>query len=296
MFRNQAGARPGLDRSGARGTEFSSADYRNFGFQGFPRHAHETFSIGIIESGVHQFWCGRGSAQIMPTGTLCAINPQVMHASGPATSGEWRCRVFYPSSSVIARALGANSEEWALDRHIIDDPGLFRELEHLHTSSQLRETLLERETRIAAFLRRLFERHGNASPDRSQARVAPRTVQIIRDYLHAQAESEVSIAELAEAAGVSSTQVVRAFSAETGMPPHWYLISLRVGRAKALLRAGISPGQAALQVGFSDQSQLTRHFKRLTGLTAGRFAAEASPANTDQDLSAPIWAKRRLNA
>ena len=114
-------------------------------------------------------------------------------------------------------------------------------------------------------------------PKETRRRVAPRTVAIVRDYLHAKAESQVSIADLAQAAGVSGTQVIRSFSAATGMPPHSYLVSLRVERAKAVLRAGTSPAETALEVGFSDQSQLTRHFKRLTGVTPGRFAAEVSP-------------------
>ena len=54
-------------------------------------------------------------------------------------------------------------------------------------------------------------------PKESRRAVAPRTVAIVRDYLHANAESQVSIADLAQAAGVSGTQVIRAFSAETGI-------------------------------------------------------------------------------
>jgi AraC-like DNA-binding protein len=257
-----------------------SAYYRSFVF---PPHVHETFAIGIIETGGQQFRPGRAPSLVMPAGALCAINPGVVHEGCSATSQGWRYRMFYPSPALVARTLGdaqsrLPSGDCGLDRHVIDDPELFRAFEALHVSSQLRETLLERETRIAAFLRRLFERHGNASPDRSQARFAPRTVGIVRDYLHANAESQISIADLARAAGVSGTQVIRAFSAATGMPPHSYLVSLRVERAKALLRAGISPGATALHVGFSDQSQMTRHFKRLTGVTPGRFAAEASLA------------------
>jgi AraC-like DNA-binding protein len=190
--------------------------------------------------------------------------------------------MFYPPPALVARTLEdardhAHSREWGLERHIIDDPELYLEFENLHVSSQLNETLLERQTRITVFLRRLFERHGNLSSQRNQARVAPRTVAIVRDYLHAMAQSEVSIADLAHAAGVSGTQVIRAFSAGTGMPPHSYLVSLRVERSKALLRAGASLAGTALEVGFSDQSQFTRHFKRLTGMTPGRFAAQVSP-------------------
>ena len=218
----------------------------------------------------------------MPAGKLCAINPGVVHEGLPATSEGWRYRMFYPSPALVARAVGdvhhlSPNGDWGLDSHVIEDPELYREFEELHVSSQLRETLLERQTRIAAFLRRLFERHGNVSPEKGKASIAPRTVGIVRDYLHANVESQVSIADLAQAAGVSGTQVIRAFSAETGMPPHSYLVSLRVERAKGLLRAGTSPAATALHVGFSDQSQLTRHFKRLTGVTPGRFAAEGAP-------------------
>lgn len=261
-------------------TEFLFADYRDFVF---PLHVHETFAIGVIEAGGQHFQPGRSPSLIMPEGTLCTINPGVVHEGRPATEQGWRYRMFYPSPALVAGALeeprrSASSGEWGVGQHVIDDHELYREFVGLHVSSQRKETLLERQTRIAVFLRRLFARHGNFLPEARRAGAAPRTVALVRDYLHANAESQVSIADLAQAAGVSGTQVIRAFSAGTGMPPHSYLVSLRVERAKALLRSGIGLAEAALDVGFSDQSQFTRHFKRLTGVTPGRFAAEMSSA------------------
>jgi AraC-like DNA-binding protein len=259
-------------------TEFLFAAYRDFVF---PPHVHETFGIGVIEAGGQQFRPGRAPSLIMPAETLCVFNPGVVHEGRPATEQGWRYRMFYPSPALVARTLEDAQHrtvggEWGFGGHVIDDPELFREFENLHVSSERRETLLERETRITVFLRRLFARHGDFSPKRNPAPVAPGTVAIVRDYLHAKAQSEVSIADLAEAADVSSTQVIRSFSAATGMPPHAYLVSLRVERAKAALRGGASLAATAFEVGFSDQSQLTRHFKRLTGVTPGRFAAEVS--------------------
>jgi AraC-like DNA-binding protein len=260
-------------------TEFLFAHYTDFVF---PPHVHETFAIGVIEAGGQRFLPGRASSLVMPAGTLCAINAGVVHEGRPATAEGWRYRMLYPSPALVARILdseqgGGSDGEWALPHHVIDDKELFSEFESLHLSSQLHETLLERETRLAVFLRRFFGRHGNRSPAVSKVWAKePRTVRVVRDYLHANVESEVSIGDLARAAGVSDTQVVRSFSAALGMPPHAYLVSLRVERAKALLRRGTPLAIAALDVGFSDQSQLTRHFKRLTGVTPGRFAAETS--------------------
>lgn len=232
-------------------TEFLFADYRDFVF---PPHVHETFAIGVIESGGQQFHPGRAPSLIMPEGTLCAINPGIVHEGRAATVQGWRYRMFYPSAALVASTLEdsqqrANSGEWGLGSHVIDDRELYREFVSLHVSSQLGETVLERQTRIAIFLQRLFERHGNFLPERSEARVAPRTVGIIRDYLHARAQSQVTIADLAQAAGVSGTQVIRAFSAGTGMPPHSYLVSLRVERAKGTVTGRNRPGRGGLRSG-----------------------------------------------
>ena len=271
-------------------TEFLAADYREFVF---PPHLHETFAIGVIEAGGQRFRPGRASALVMPAGTLCAIDPGVVHEGCPATEQGWRYRMFYPPPALVADTLeqpqrSPSSGEWGLGRHVIDDRELYREFLTLHMSSQLEDSLLERQTRIGEFLRRLFERHGNFAPERSQLRIAPRTVQRVRDYLQSMYQQEVSIADLAQAAGVSGTHVIRTFSAATGMPPHAYLVSLRVERAKALLRAGRSSAEVALETGFYDQSQLTRHFKRITGVTPAIFAAQTStPRVRNRQESAP---------
>jgi len=282
-------------------TEFLVADYRDFVF---PPHLHETFAIGVIEAGGQRFQPGRAPALVMPAGTLCSINPGVVHEGCPATEQGWRYRMFYPSPALVANALehpqrGPQTGEWGLGRHVVDDRQLYREFLTLHMSSQLEDTLLERQTRIGEFLRRFFERHGNFVAERSQLGIAPRTVARVRDYLHSMYQHQVSIADLAEAAGVSGTHVIRTFSAATGMPPHAYLVSLRVERAKALLREGHSAAEVALLTGFYDQSQLTRHFKRLTGVTPGLFAAQTSTprVRNRQDsarASAQSWSSATL--
>jgi AraC-like DNA-binding protein len=58
---------------------------------------------------------------------------------------------------------------------------------------------------------------------------------------------------------------------------HQYLISCRMERAQPLLRADGELGLAevALRVGFSDQSQFSRHFKRILGVTPRQFHISA---------------------
>ena len=97
-----------------------------------------------------------------------------------------------------------------------------------------------------------------------------RAIDAIRDRL----ESGVSLAEVAEAAGVSSSHFAVLFKRSTGLSPHQYLIQCRIDRAKELLHRGdpdLTLAQIAARVGFCDQSHLTRHFRRLVGVTPGRF-------------------------
>jgi AraC-like DNA-binding protein len=92
--------------------------------------------------------------------------------------------------------------------------------------------------------------------------------------------------ELAERAGMSRFALVRAFAREVGIPPHTYQIHLRVQRARELIAGGSSLSEVSLEVGFTDQSHLNRHFKRLIGITPGLYARSL----------AGDWAPPRLDA
>jgi len=90
-------------------------------------------------------------------------------------------------------------------------------------------------------------------------------------YIHSHYEDHLSIEELAEVAALSPFHFVRRFHAETGLPPHAYLIRYRVEKAKELLLASYPIVEVAMRVGFSDQSHLGHHFKAIVGISPGRF-------------------------
>ncbi len=101
-----------------------------------------------------------------------------------------------------------------------------------------------------------------------------RSVDVIRDYLEAHLADRVTLADLARATGLTDYAVLRGFRRATGIPPHRYLTQLRVRRAGELLSAGHSPVMVARAVGFADQSHLTRHFRRLVGVTPGTYTRQ----------------------
>jgi AraC family transcriptional regulator len=95
-------------------------------------------------------------------------------------------------------------------------------------------------------------------------------------YIEEHLDASPSLDQLAGVARLSAYHFARQFKAATGLPPHQYVISRRVERAKQLLQAGaLSLAKVAAQTGFSDQSQFGRHFKRLVGVTPGQFRTPA---------------------
>jgi transcriptional regulator GlxA family with amidase domain len=71
---------------------------------------------------------------------------------------------------------------------------------------------------------------------------------------------------------------------QVGLPPYEYLAHLRVSRARELLRRGALVADAAQAVGFCDESQFHRHFRRIIGVPPGAYARGfVSSERTRQD-------------
>lgn len=252
--------------------DYLSADYQDFVF---PPHLHDSYAIGVIERGAQRFSPGVRSSVLMPEGTLCVINPGMVHSGSSGSDGGWRYRMFYPSPALVARALTEESRELpSFDGHVFKDDALYRQFELLHRTSQHFGDLLERESRTLMFLRALFSRHAQVHVGNGRL-LQPRTVSLVREMLHDCNAGSLSISDLAAEAGVSETQVIRSFTAAIGVAPHAYGVALRIERAKNLIRSGQGLAEVADRTGFSDQSHLSRHFKRITSLTPGQFAKAA---------------------
>ena len=95
------------------------------------------------------------------------------------------------------------------------------------------------------------------------------------DYMESNLSEPLTLADVANASGLSPSHFARRFKSATGAPPHQYLISMRVERAKRLLLQREPIAEIALECGFSHQEHLTRVFRRLTGSTPACFRRAA---------------------
>ncbi len=112
----------------------------------------------------------------------------------------------------------------------------------------------------------------NRQPCGNEGRLARSTLQTVQEYIHAHLDQNIALSDLAAVANLSEFHFARLFKLTTGLPPYRFVIHQRVERAKLLILEGrLSLAQIAFDVGFSDQSQLSRHFKKIVGVTPKQF-------------------------
>ncbi|MGY8663797.1 AraC family transcriptional regulator [Bradyrhizobium sp. UFLA05-109] len=109
-------------------------------------------------------------------------------------------------------------------------------------------------------------------PRRSRGGLAPWQLRQAKETLAANLRGDISLIDLANDCGVSTSHFSRAFRQSTGVAPHQWLLQRRVEEAKRLLPdRRLSLAEIALSCGFGDQSHFTRVFTRLTGIGPGAW-------------------------
>jgi AraC-like DNA-binding protein len=110
----------------------------------------------------------------------------------------------------------------------------------------------------------------------------------MRECLHEE-EFQIDLDTLAERAGLSRFQALRAFKRRYGLTPHAYQLCVRVKRVSHLLLAGATPAEAAADCGFADQSHMNRHFKRIIGVTPKQYQLARGANQGRKSSLVPAW-------
>ena len=237
----------------------------------FPRHAHDQFGIGLMVSGGHRSWSGRGEVEPV-AGDVIAANPGEMH-DGIAVGGERGWRMLYLDPELVRSLTGDDVGSLEIVRPAFRDARLaalvaraFVQATHFD-----RDPLAFEEALVGALIGATAARRptGGERAGSSGARIA-------RQRLDDAPEDPVTLAQLAALAGTSRFGLLRAFAREFHVTPHRYLVQRRVGLAQSLLAGDERPAAAAAAAGFADQSHMARAFVRQLGVTPARYRSAVS--------------------
>ncbi|CCB66800.1 protein of unknown function [Hyphomicrobium sp. MC1] len=118
--------------------------------------------------------------------------------------------------------------------------------------------------------RRILLRHCQRNFEGATNRAGALTAKQLRRVLslvHDRLADDISLDDLASAAGLSRFHFVRAFKAAVGKPPHRWLVGLRIERAKELLLVrDMTIIEVAACVGFDSQSHFGQVFLDQVGM------------------------------
>jgi AraC family transcriptional regulator len=93
--------------------------------------------------------------------------------------------------------------------------------------------------------------------------------------VHAKMEDELSLRDLAQSVGLSTTHFSEMFRKSTGETPHRFLLRVRVERAKEMLRAAEARVlDVAVACGFKTQQHFARVFRHACGLSPTGYRRE----------------------
>jgi AraC-like DNA-binding protein len=234
-----------------------------------PRHWHEEFHVCAVTGG-GGYIDVKGVSHFTPKGTLIIVEPGEVHSNHATDGGCTYVNIYVPPELINAREEGVIQES-----HfpvLIENDSVVAEFVEMVNRLQSSHAL-ERESALRIFFHQLAARYGGMLTPPQRCREA-NALRQVRDYLEDNFDREIALRELSELTNLSPYYVNRAFRLAYGIPPHAYLIQARIARAKRMLRQKWPIAHVAYRTGFADQAHLTRHFKRMVGVTPGQFAQD----------------------
>jgi AraC-like DNA-binding protein len=240
----------------------------------FARHSHDYYVVGCIESGV-QAYRYRGERHVTSAGQIFLVHPGEPHTGEAATTDGYVYRTVYPRVRLmqqLARELGARAALPFFKRPVIHDEVLATPWARFHRAVAQRAPALEIESHLVLALADLIARHAERRTGPGRVPTERALTRSAREYIDAHFDTDISLSQLAAIFDRSPYYLARAFSKDVGLPPHCYLHTVRIRRARELLDAAVPICDVSAAVGYADQSHLTHRFKRLLGITPAQYA------------------------
>lgn len=232
----------------------------------YPLHTHDDWAVMLVDRGAVTYELDRVAHRAAP-GALTLLPPGIPHDGRSAVAGTgYRKQVLYlrrdwlpgDTADRVARrpTLGRGPAEAAARR--------------VHAALRFPGDEMAAEHALLAVHDAILAHTGTAVAAVSDVPLARR----LRSLLDDRFTETFTIASAAAQVGAHPSHLAREFSRAYGMAPHRYLIARRVDAARRLLGDGCRPADVAARTGFHDQAHLTRHFRRVWGVTPGMFAPD----------------------
>lgn len=234
-------------------------------------HSHDALSLGAVDGGRSVLRRG-GVSQPLMQGDVVLIPAGEVHACNPEDNGQWSYQMLYLDPAWVRDVIGEMGDFDTLTlkrlpRHTAPQP-LHTRLTHLNTCLFGSAPLQDKEAALLLFVGDLF---GAARAKRSPSKPDATRLRSVQAMIKARCAEALTLDEMAAQACMSRYHFVRTFKRTVGLTPHAWQLDQRIQRARGLLDQGMGLAEAALHLGFADQSHFQRAFKQRVATTPGDY-------------------------
>jgi len=218
------------------------------------------------------------------------MNPDQVHACTALDDQPWSYGMFYLDTvwlGQLAHKLGLQSDaQWRdIPVNLLEDPELFEQTKALvqrlmafgpevTERSDVESLQADIELVLSEVLQVLAvcaeERAGDFPAALDSEPVADAVAAIARQ-LDEHPEQVLPLEAMSQGAGITPTQLIRAFKKHFGFTPHAYQINRRIQLGQQALKQGQPIVDAALSAGFADQPHFQRVFKKVLQATPNQY-------------------------
>lgn len=241
----------------------------------YKKHTHEELSIGVITSGVSEYF-NDGETRTVGPGSTVIINPGVVHSCNPIGRNTWSYKMLYIDVQLMRQiqneVYGKNATEFIdFNQQVLECKQSFLWFNGMFSLLVGNTEKLQKEETMFDFLSTLLRMDSHHKSAPLPSKFQNHSVSNAREYIADNCEKELKIDEIATYSGLSRYYLIHSFRKEFGMTPHAYQLAERVNKAKKMLRRGVDISTVALNTGFSDQSHFHRNFKRMVAATPKQY-------------------------
>lgn len=239
--------------------------------QPFPNHFHDHYVVGFIREGRRKMSCANKDYQL-GSGDITLFNPGQNHACLPAGDATMNYYGLNISPDIMKKLTEEVTGEAYLPSFL--QPKVSDEELHCYIY-QINEMIMEgseefeKEELLLCLISILIERYSQPF-SRCEAENLTE-IQRACDFIDENFASHMTLDDICRASALSKSTLLRVFTRVKGITPYRYLETVRINKAKDLLEQGVSPIDAAMQTGFSDQSHFNRFFRLFIGVTPGVY-------------------------
>jgi AraC-like DNA-binding protein len=244
-----------------------------FSGRAYEPHRHDTYAVGVTDCGV-QLFDYRGASRTSTRGQVVALYPDERHDGRAGSAAGFGYRIVYVEPARLSAALSEVCGR-ACSLPFLPDGVV--------TSPRLRETVsaafrtplepLAADSLVVELAEGLLAAERGGAPRTHPGSIDRPAIERAREFLAAERTRVVHSRQLEAITGLTRYALARQFKAIFGTSPYRYLLMRRLDLARELIEHGRRLVDVAGEVGFADQSHLTRAFKSGLGLSPARYRA-----------------------